>query len=290
MDIKPTDKTIRELLGSKKQFCIPRFQREYSWEKENYQEFFDDMFNCLKIENGNLEPSQYFLGTMLFIGNYDDKKENMIQVVDGQQRLTTITILFSALSDRFISIKEKTLSDKIFEYIMTEDDNGDSVRILQSKTHYPFFSFYIQDKEKSNIEDPASEEEECIKKCYEYLYNRLDEEKLRILLSDKFNKTDVKKLKYTDILKAIRDQVLQTTFISISTHDREQANIIFEILNAKGKHLTYVDLIKNKIFEKLSETEPADYAEDKWGKIKNILYNKDQKERIEKNISVWFKA
>ena len=272
MDIKPSDKTIKELLSSKKQFCIPRFQREYSWEKKNYQEFLDDMINCLKIDKGEIFPTQYFLGTMLFIGNYDDKNENLIQVVDGQQRLTTITILFSALSDRFISIGEQKLSDKIFEYIMNEDDNGESVRVLKSITSYPFFSYFIQDKTKANKNDTAvSEEELCIKDCYDCFYGSLAEKKIRAILSNKYGGDNVKNLKYVDILKAIRDQVLQTTFISISTHDKNQANTIFEILNAKGKSLTYVDLIKNKIFEVLDTVEPADYAEEHWKDIKAIL-------------------
>lgn len=94
MDIKPSTMTITQLLSSRCQFSIPRFQREYSWEKRNYQEFFDDMLGCLKI--------------------------------DGNDKL----------------------SERIFQYIMTEDDNGDLVRILQSKTHYPFFSYYIQDIKK----------------------------------------------------------------------------------------------------------------------------------------------
>lgn len=65
--------------------------------------------------------------------------------------------------------------------------------------------------------------------------------------------------------------MLGTTFVSISTKERKQANMIFEILNAKGKNLTETDLIKNKIFEVLDDVEPADYAEEKWKSIKNIL-------------------
>ncbi|MDE5910651.1 MAG: DUF262 domain-containing protein [Lachnospiraceae bacterium] len=48
MNIKPYDKTIREILLSRRQFVIPRFQREYSWDKRNYQEFFDDIVSNLK--------------------------------------------------------------------------------------------------------------------------------------------------------------------------------------------------------------------------------------------------
>jgi hypothetical protein len=273
MNIKPIDKTIKELLGSGKQFSIPRFQREYSWDKKNYQEFLDDMIGCLEIKDGKLETSSYFLGTMLFIGDYSENTDNSksILVVDGQQRITTITILFSALSDRFKQLGEIKLSSKIFEYIMTEDDDGNEVRVLESKTHYPYFSFFIQDLEKKETQETSTEEEECIKESFEYLFENLDEKKLRTNLKKKLGSKDVDDLAYIDILKAIRDQVLNTIFISISTFDKENANMIFEILNAKGKKLSHVDLIKNKIFEIVDDKGSADFAEIKWNKIKENL-------------------
>jgi len=79
-----------------------------------------------------------------------------------------------------------------------------------------------------------------------------------------------------DILKAVRDQVLETNFISISTPDKKNANMIFEILNAKGKKLSDVDLIKNKIFEVLNELVPADFAEVKWTQINENLMSRSE--------------
>ncbi|WP_353777972.1 DUF262 domain-containing protein [Winogradskyella sp. 3972H.M.0a.05] len=276
MNIKPKDKSIKSLLISGSQFTIPRFQREYSWDKKNYQEFLDDMLNCLTIKNGKLEPKSYFLGTMLFIGDFSESNDNdqSIFVVDGQQRITTITILFSALSDRFRNIDEEVLSQQVFKYIMTKNDDGEDVRILQSKTHYPYFSFYIQDREKKDVQETSTEEEECIKDSFSYLYDRLDEKKLRTYLKKKLGDDDVEQLSYVDILKAIRDQVLGSIFISISTPDKGNANMIFEILNAKGKKLSHVDLIKNKIFEIVDEGGSADFAEVKWADIKKILISR----------------
>ncbi len=271
LNIKPQDKTIKELLLSGRQFIIPRFQREYSWDKKNYKEFLDDMLNCLIVSDGKVIYDQYFLETMLFVGDCFEGEKSEIDVVDGQQRLTTITILFSALSDRFLQINQDTLSKQIFKYIMTKNDDGEDVRIIKSKTHYPFFAFYIQEREKINTKKPSTEEEQCIKETYEYLYNNLSEEKLRAFLKKKYGDDNIDELNYVDILKAVRDQVLNTTFVSISTKERKQANMIFEILNAKGKNLSGVDLIKNKIFEIVNDTEPADYAEEKWKSIKNIL-------------------
>lgn len=271
MNIKPYDKTVRDLLGSKRQFVIPRFQREYSWDKKNYQEFLEDMLGNLIIKDGRISSSQYFLGTMLFIGNFAEGTEQEIQVVDGQQRLTTITILFSAMSDIFLTLREQTLSRQLFAYIMTEDDDGNEVRILKSKTSYPFFSYFIQDKEKKMSPDATTEEEHCIKETYEYFRAQLTEAKLKSMLKRKHGSEIVEALSEIDVLKALRDQVLNSTFISISTTDREQANKIFEILNAKGKRLAYIDLIKNKIFEVLNKVEPADFAEETWKNIKETL-------------------
>lgn len=271
MNIKPYDKTVRDLLGSKRQFVIPRFQREYSWDKKNYQEFLEDMLGNLIIKDGRISSSQYFLGTMLFIGNFAEGTEQEIQVVDGQQRLTTITILFSAMSDIFLTLGEQILSRQLFAYIMTEDDDGNEVRILKSKTSYPFFSYFIQDKEKKMSPDATTEEEHCIKETYEYFRAQLTEAKLKSMLKRKHGSEIVEALSEIDVLKALRDQVLNSTFISISTTDREQANKIFEILNAKGKRLAYIDLIKNKIFEVLNKVEPADFAEETWKNIKETL-------------------
>ncbi len=278
MNIKPKDKSIKSLLISGSQFTIPRFQREYSWDKKNYQEFIDDMLNCLFLKEGKLEPKSYFLGTMLFIGDYSDSNNNdkSIFVIDGQQRITTITILFSALSDRFLSINEEVLSEQVFRYIMTQNDDGEDVRVLESKTHYPYFSFYIQDREKKDVQETSTEEEECIKDSFDYLYSRLDEKNLRSYLKKKLGNDNVDQLSYVEILKAIRDQVLGTIFISISTPDKDNANMIFEILNAKGKKLSHVDLIKNKIFEVVDEKGSADFAEVKWADIKELLISRKE--------------
>ena len=278
MNIKPSDTTIKQLLLSNKQFVIPRFQREYSWDKKNYQEFFEDMVDNLSIDSGVINHNQYFLGTMLFIGDVAEVADQEIMVVDGQQRLTTITILFSALSDTFKSNNESGLSSQLFKYIMTQDDDGNDIRILKSKTHYPFFSFFIQDLEKQTTTEPTSEEEICIKETYDYYFANLTEQKLKNLLEKKHGSDTVAALSYTDILKAIRDQVLNSTIITISTRDKQQANKIFEILNAKGKRLAHIDLIKNKIFETLDQSEPADFAEVKWNDIRKTLY--DGKENV----------
>ena len=119
---------------------------------------------------------------------------------------------------------------------------------------------------------PSSEEEICIEETYNYFKSILDENNIRKLLK-KLNviKCDAENTEYIDILKAIRDRILNSVFVSISTDTKEQANMIFEILNAKGKRLAAIDLIKNKLFERVNYTEPADFATETWKNIKKTL-------------------
>src|SRR3972149_1546655 len=84
MKIESTDQDIRNLLSSG-YYHIPRFQRPYSWTRENIQEFWDDIFRD--------NPSDYFIGSMVVFKEGNQR----YGVVDGQQRLTTITILLAAL-------------------------------------------------------------------------------------------------------------------------------------------------------------------------------------------------
>lgn len=271
MNIKPADKTIKALLKSGRQFMIPRFQRDYSWEKKNCEEFLDDILKGLECKEGKLETSSYFLSTMLFIGNFDEKSSKEIQVVDGQQRITTITILFSVISDIFREKGEDKLSELIFDYIMTSDDDGNPVRIIKSESSYPYFSYYIQDREKTQITEPASEEEFCIQSTYRLFRYRLEEKRLNSFMLENCEGFKEGSIGLVDILKAIRDQILNCIFISISTDNNTQAYRIFEILNAKGKKLAAIDLIKNRLFEKLRKTEPADFAKCKWNELKSII-------------------
>ena len=271
MNIKPIDATIKGLLKSGRSFIVPRFQRDYSWERRNNEEFMDDILRGIELKEDKLTSTTYFLGTMLFIGNFLEKGTKPIQIVDGQQRITTITILFSVLSDLFRANHEDTLSKTIFEYVMTSDDDGQKFRVISSESSYPYFSFFIQDIDKAEPVNAASEEEVCIQETYNYFKQRLEENSLRKVLSEYLDGKDLSNISYVEILKTIRDQVLNCVFVSISTDDEGSAYRIFEILNAKGKKLAYVDLIKNRLFEELQSTEPADIAKVKWNELKKNI-------------------
>jgi len=154
-------------------------------------------------------------------------------------------------------------------------DFAQNVRVLKTVTSYPYFSYYIQDIDKKYAKVPQSEEENSIKDTYEYFLKNLQETNLRQVFTKKGHDTDG--VNYEDLLKVIRDQVLSSTIIEIITTDNKVANSLFEILNAKGKQLSSIDLIKNKIFEILDQTEPADFAQETWREIQSKLNEGDER-------------
>ena len=268
MKFTPENKTIKTMFRSYPMMSIPNFQREYSWDKYYYNTFFIDILEGIKQEDKKLINTDYFIGTMVFSGS--EKKDESIEVIDGQQRLTVITILLSVLTNKFKNIKEEDLAEATFEYIKTKDDYGRPIPKLKSITSYPYFEAYVQSIEKTDVE-PVTEEEINIKQTYNYFESELEEMKLKGKYD--FNENTL----YKDLLIAIRDQILQMNVISILTEAKDSAYEIFEILNAKGKNLASIDLIKNSIYSKFHADDNAKdkIIENKWEGIKTTLRSRN---------------
>lgn len=272
MELNADKQLIRKILSNKNTYNIPRYQREYSWEKAEIAEFFEDIIKQLCLENGEVKSEDYFIGSILLTGDYNSSGKKL-DVVDGQQRLTTITILLSALAEAFYKANKNGLYDIVWEYIVGKDDNGEEYPILYNEVQYPYFQYYIQRKQRENVE-PTCEEEDRIKNAFVFFSNGLNEDNLRKYISKIHPQIDIHAYEYTELLKGLRNQVLDCYVICIWTTETKYANEIFEILNAKGKQLSPVDLIKNNIF-KVLEKEIPDDPQIKWKEIKkNLNYDK----------------
>src|SRR6056297_2629476 len=104
MKIESHDSDVESLLDSS-YFHIPRFQRPYSWEDEHVQEFWDDV-----VAN---QADDYFIGSMVVF----KKSKQRFGVVDGQQRLTTITILLCVLRDAYLELGAEDLAKGIHQLV-----------------------------------------------------------------------------------------------------------------------------------------------------------------------------
>ncbi|MDF9467035.1 DUF262 domain-containing HNH endonuclease family protein [Bacillus sp. FSL K6-0273] len=270
MKIKPIDYKIEDLLKGKT-YIIPPFQRDFSWDKVHYEEFLHDMIKSLQVNSKTLQTTEYFLGTMLFI---EGKPK---EVIDGQQRLTTITIVLSVISKLLKSEGKDGASNGTYQYIMFKDNNDKLQKVLSTPNSFPYFTHIVQSNQEAKTEyTPITEEEENIQKTFDYFMKTLSKGIIFKEIKKIIHSTNVDEISYSDWLIAIRDQILCSVIISIDTDDTNQANMIFEILNAKGKKLSSIDLIKNKIFEYIGDTETDD-AKSKWHELNAIMVSGKKK-------------
>lgn len=258
-----------------KQLSIPRYQRDYSWGKKEVSEFFDDILSGLTIKDVKIENTTYFFGTTLLAGGFD-KSNTEIEVIDGQQRITTMTIFLSIIGKKFFELEDTKLGNLVWKFIISEDYDGNEYRVLKNDTANHYFEYLIQMKGKCE-KQPIDEEQDRIKYAYDYFKKMIEEKKLRKKLVDMHDNPIYEEIPYIEILKAIRTQILDSQIICITTSDKKSSNLIFEILNGKGKKLDSIDLIKNSIFEHLNSIEPTDHAYNTWINIKNNLIQRNDR-------------
>lgn len=277
MEIHAYTRSIKDILTLNRKYIIPRFQREYSWEKAELKEFLDDTLSQINRDDDGLTNSDYFIGSIVLVGN--ETKDVNFNVVDGQQRLTTITIFFSVLTQLFKDLSEDDLMDSCYSYIEGKDDDNKPYFKLVNESPKPFLQHRIQNKTIDDAFEAHTDEEKKLLNAYNYFYSSLDQHKIaRLFLS--INDIDISNIDYVEVLKAIREQVKRFTVIFITVGRLEDANTIFETLNAKGKDLEAIDLIKNEIFKVLKDEHPTDSTKDNWKSIKNKLIEREERENI----------
>lgn len=260
MKIEANDKEIQEIL-SLGYFKIPRFQRPYSWGEEEIKNFWIDVVK----ENFD----QYFIGSMVV---YQTKKP-YFGIVDGQQRLTTITLLLAAVRNAFIELGEINLARGIQNYIERANIDNENEFTLNSETSYPYLQDNIQSFSGGEIVHKVGIEEKKLEYAFNYLTNKLHNE--LPYFSDKgsqitlFNNPMEESL---NILKDIRDKILSLKLVFIQLDNEDDAYLIFETLNARGQDLTTSDLIKNLLLKvKKTNSTTLDSGKTIWNNmVKNF--------------------
>jgi hypothetical protein len=254
VNITPTDTRIRALFQSSF-YKIPRFQRPYSWDKENIEDFWNDA-----VVSGK---QGYFIGSMVLYGG---KTGQDLFVVDGQQRLTTITIFLAALRDSFIEVGESALAHGIQGVIQRPDMNAQSRYVLLTESSYPYFQEYVQKLGAPELKIEPSDEEQGIQSAYQFA--RLEFGKIVAEVSKRNISAPKKKLLIKKRLEDIRDCLLSLDVIVIQLDNEDDAYIVFETLNTRGKDLEPKDLIKNLLTRFLpAKSADVDSTKIKWDSL-----------------------
>ncbi|WP_459106194.1 GmrSD restriction endonuclease domain-containing protein [Helicobacter pylori] len=208
--------------NQKNQLVIPIYQRLYSWEKEQCKQLWDDI---IKI-GGNDKMGRHFIGYILYVLDGITHSDNTLLIIDGQQRLTTITLLLIALRNHLSDgVKREEIEN---HYLINSDKDGDKkFRLILSESDKDTLLSLI-DKDRRKPSEPSLKIVENFKLFEEWVSN-----------------TD----KLETILKGL--DKLMIVYIALKK-EKDDPQLIFESMNSKGIELTQTDLIRNYI---VMETE-----------------------------------
>lgn len=256
MKIQCIEKDIRQVLETGT-YLIPRFQRPFSWDEDNVEEFWIDSTSDLKKD--------YFIGSFV---SYNISSSSF-GLVDGQQRITTITIALCAIRDKFSDLGFAAPAKGVHRLIETRDLNDQAQFVLKTETSYPYLQAKIQSLEKEVTQIDVGEEEEAISAAYKLIHILIDQG-----VREAASKVDPSKAKTASKkwLERVRDKLLGLKLISITLDNQDDAYLIFETLNTRGKDLTAADLAKNHLLRLLpSKGKAIDRPKDHWTEIQSTL-------------------
>ncbi|WRF64035.1 DUF262 and DUF1524 domain-containing protein [Helicobacter pylori] len=239
------------------QFVIPIYQRLYSWKKEQCEQLWDDI---IKI-GGNDKMNGHFIGSILYVLDGNTHSNNPLLIIDGQQRLTTITLLLIALRNHLseeVEILEKFSRQKIQNrYLINSDKDGDKkFRLILSESDKDTLLFLI-DKNKREPSEPSLKIVENFKLFEEWIRKNTD--------------------KLETIFKGL--EKLMIVWIALKK-EKDDPQLIFESMNSKGIELTQTDLIRNYIVMETEVKKREDFYNQYWRAMEeNFKQSKKQSKR-----------
>ncbi len=257
MKIDSRDRCIKDLFQSG-YYKIPRFQRPYSWDKENIIEFWTDVF----IES----EKEYFIGSMVVY-----KEREYYGIVDGQQRLTTITMILCALRNCFRQEGYKDMADGIHALIERSNIDNKPQFVLSTETSYPYFQEKIQKYDNTTFHEKPSEEEMNLFNTFEFI-NMSINQAVENIKNDNSLSDEKKPGEIRNKLINMRENILGLKLILIELDNEDDAYVIFETLNTRGKDLGVGDLVKNHLAKQIKpKTANVDTLKHQWEKIIKTL-------------------
>jgi uncharacterized protein with ParB-like and HNH nuclease domain len=233
---------------SNNMFDIPRFQREYSWGDDQLDEFWNDL-------RGSLELESYFLGLMIFT-NPTEELGIRKHVVDGQQRIITISLLAIALYHEAIARDRKALADRIqATFLRSIDFDSDEqlprVKLSDQADDATFRSLLATGRVDTGPQANGESISARMIASYDILARKLRDD----LQPDPFKRLG----RWTEFLT-------NRLYIAVFVHpNSDSAYQVYEVINTRGKDLTTADLLKNYILSQAGTQESLRY--DQWQKI-----------------------
>lgn len=244
--------TLNKLLNTSRQFIVPIFQRNYSWQKRQYEQLWFDILRVSKFK----EKQNHFIGSIVYIdmGTPAGRPQQLL-LIDGQQRLTTISILLCAIKDY---VQKFNLETKLInlakiknQFLYNSDEiDEDKYKLLlnvQDKETY----IKLIDNTIFTVNKPATN----IIKCYEFFYERIEDF-----------------IKQHGQIDEIYAGIFKLSLVSISLDkDSDNPQMIFESMNSTGKDLSQTDLLRNYLLMDLTPEKQTRLYKTYWKPMEELF-------------------
>jgi len=237
--MKADEMRLGPLLDGPRQFVVPYFQRTYSWRRQQWNTLLDDILELYELATGH----SHFLGSMVLLGDAPDAGLQSTLVIDGQQRLVTLSLFLAAVRD----IARRTappLATSIHENYLVSDGH---VKVLCTHQDRAAFATVVEqgrEPEPSPIRDAYRSFRAALE---EHLQQGIDLERLTHIVGS------------------------QLSFVAITLDGEDNPYRIFESLNAKGMPLTQGDLLRNYFFMRLPPAEHETWYSTVWSPMQRRL-------------------
>ena len=277
MDIKTEPTNLEQIFsGYQTKYTVPDYQRDYSWKSEQVEELWADIITSKK------NNTEYFMGTIVLNA---EAIEDQFEIIDGQQRLSTFALLFSAIA----SIGNNFKSDSnIFPYVNRNPDNEKTAKRIHDMARERLYylsepdNYYLTinkkdrdvfDKQVKGLDTVFTEESDLSLKSNESRVVKTKKIFFKLLRDEFANDSDALTKLYSTLIHFLK----KLKFIKIIVTNDYDAFLLFESLNSKGMDLSIADLVKNKLLMHCSGLQENRHKLlSNWDEMISVLDNKSR--------------
>ncbi|QAX83251.1 DUF262 domain-containing protein [Pseudomonas sp. DTU12.3] len=240
-------------------YAIPRYQREYTWSRAQWDALFEDLLD---------NELHYFLGSIICINQSQDALTvQSLELVDGQQRMTTLSLLLAAVYQSYRTLPNLGMEQQIELYnlkhklvLKKKSDQPRLIPQVQNNNQQDYFAVLGQTGILDDVEIVPNAGNRRVMKAFRHFISRIElylEHSADPIVS----------------LQALLEKVNTATLVKIEVAGHSDAYTLFESLNNRGVPLTAIDLIKNKLLAVLESKDPGsiDKQYNRWKKVIDAL-------------------
>src|SRR5574341_1320016 len=255
--LPPDLRSIEQLFTGNARYAVPKYQRSFAWGTDEIEELWEDLMAAMARQG------EYFLGTIVLHRRIADS----LEIIDGQQRLASITMIFSAIRNVFLASRDVRAEQIMLAFLGAKGYSRDSTLtaklVLNHVNNETFVQHVLESHDLQTVEA-------ALKTKGLHRSNRLLLEAYRFFLSKVTSEAAAKGTRSDDFLVPLIDTLRgQVKLITIPVTSDEDANLFFESLNARGKELAISDLVKNRLY--FESADQVSRAQQLWEQMEGEL-------------------